>query len=273
MRLIEGAEVVIGDASDRETVLRAVDGADHVLCCMSGLLPAESNRNPAVDAALSLPPLINVLEALRRHPVPMTYLSSGGTAYGNPRSIPVPETAPTDPITSYGIMKLAGEKYVSMYSELYGLPVRILRCSNVYGEGQPSNRGQGAVAVFMQRIAQAEPVIVFGDGSIIRDYIHVSDVAQVVMTLLDRRDGPRILNVGSGVGTSLNDLIGIIESVVRMRARVDRRAARAFDVRAIILDLSILRRMFAFSPMPLQIGIHRSWTHSALEATALVASS
>ncbi len=252
---IRGADLVVGDAATEHFLRRALEGVEQVIYSAGGLLPAESNLNPELDLALSLPPLIATLEALReRDEVGLTLLSSGGTVYGRPRYLPVDEGHPTDPISSYGIVRLASEKYVAMYSERYEVPAQIIRCSNVYGENQPVDRGQGTVPTFLQRVLADESISVFGDGSIVRDYIYVGDLTSVVLRLLALPSEPRLLNVGSGVGTSLNQLIELVGDITHKRVRVDRHDVRSFDVHKIVLDISRLRSLIDFEPTRLEDG-------------------
>lgn len=255
-----GTEVLEGDAADPTVLEPALEGVEHVVWCAGGLVPAASHVRPVTDLELTLPPLIAMLEALKERPgTRITLISSGGTVYGRPARIPVDEDHPTDPITSYGILKLATEKYAGMYSDLYGIPVRILRCSNAYGERQPPDRGQGVVAAFLHRILRDEPVVVFGDGSVVRDYLYVGDLVSVILGLMRAPGGPSVLNVGSGRATSLKELIGVVEDVTGRRLRVERRPGRPFDVPEIVLDVTRLRGVVNFSPLPLPAGVRRTW--------------
>jgi UDP-glucose 4-epimerase len=260
---LRSATLVRGDAADPALVGQAIEGVGHVVYCAGGLMPAQSNLHPTADIELALPPLICVLEALRQRPgIGITFLSSGGTVYGNPLRLPVDEDHPTDPITSYGVMKLASEKYIRMYASLYGVPGRILRCSNVYGEGQPPNRGQGVIAAFLHRALTDQPITMFGDGSVVRDYLYAGDLADLVVRLLAeplQPDEPELANMGSGVGTSLKTVVGLIESVTGRAVQVEHKPARAFDIGQIVLDISKLQRLVTFDPVPLETGIRRTW--------------
>ena len=257
---IRGADLLVGDAGTHHFLNRALDGVAHVIYSAGGLLPAESNLNPELDLTLTLPPLIATLDALReRQGVGLTVLSSGGTVYGRPRYLPVDEEHPTDPISSYGIVKLACEKYVAMYSQRHQLPAQILRCSNVYGENQPSDRGQGTVPTFLQQVLADEPITVFGDGSIVRDYLYVGDLANIVLRLLSVPSETRVINVGCGDGTSLNRLIDLVADITHKRVLVDRRASRPFDVHEIVLDISRLRSLLDFEPTRLEDGTRRTF--------------
>ncbi len=247
---------MIDDATVQGIVGDALAGVDHVFYCAGGLMPAQSNLDPATDAALALPPLLRVLEELRVRPgVRLTYVSSGGTVYGNPVTIPVPESHPTEPQTSYGVMKLASEKYVLMYARLYGVGVRILRCSNVYGEFQPADRGQGFVAAALARLRDGRPITLFGDGRNVRDFVYAPDVAGVMVALAARSGGPRVLNVGSGEGIEIRELLELLEQVTGTTARIDWQPDRGLDVRRIVLDITALRRELDFAPTPLVDGL------------------
>ena len=257
---IRGAELIVGDAGTEHFLSRALEGVGHVVYSAGGLLPAESDLNPDLDLSLSLPPLIATLDALReREGIGLTMFSSGGTVYGPPRYLPVDEEHPTDPISSYGIVRLACEKYVAMYAQRYHVTAQILRCSNVYGENQPAERGQGTIPTFLQRILANQPITIFGDGSIVRDYLYVGDVAQILLRLLTLPPESRLLNLGSGAGASLNDILALVESTTEKRARIDFRNLRPFDVHEIVLDISRLRSLIDFEPTPLDEGTRRTF--------------
>jgi UDP-glucose 4-epimerase len=255
-RLLQNARIAVADASSVELMRPHLDGIDHVVFCASGLMPAESNRDPVADAQLSLPPLINVLELIRRAPATgITFLSSGGTVYGPSRAELIGERHPTEPVTSYGIMKLAGEKYVRMYEHLYGVPATVLRCANVYGEHQPATRSQGVVAVMLDCARRGEPIPLYGDGSIVRDFVYVGDVARLILASLRRGAKPPTVNVGSGHGCSLTRLVELIAAAVGREVVVDRRPDRGFDVPRIVLDIATARRTFGFEPTTLVDGL------------------
>jgi UDP-glucose 4-epimerase len=257
---LRGAELLIADASVRPALASAVEGVDHVFYCAGGLMPAESNLDPAADASLALPPVLNLLETLRAHPGPgLTFISSGGTVYGPPRRVPVAEDHPTEPVTSYGIMKLAAEKYVLMYARLYGLRARVLRCANAYGPYQRAARGQGFVAAVLEQVRTGRPVVMYGDGLNVRDFVYAPDVAHVMTELATVHDGPGVLNVGSGQGVSLRDVLTVVARVTGTEPELDRRPDRGFDVRENVLDVTALRRLVEPRSTPLEAGIRATW--------------
>jgi UDP-glucose 4-epimerase len=264
---IEADDLHLADATDADAVEHALEGVGHVAFCAGGLLPAASERDPALDTDLTLPPLLTVLAALRTRPgVTLTYLSSGGTAYGEPERLPVREDDATRPISSYGRLHLVCEAAIVHEQSEFGLRARILRCSSVYGEHQRPDRGQGAVSTFLHRIERGDPIDLYGGGTTIRDYIYAGDVARVLVDLLDRPDGASVINVGAGEGTSLLELLRLVERQVGRPARVISHPEREFDVHKIVLDTARMRELVDFEPTPLPIGISR--THSWLAAAA-----
>lgn len=266
--LIDGADLHLGDAADADAVEDALAGVDHVAFCAGGLLPAASERDPELDTELTLPPLLTVLAALHRRPgVTLTYLSSGGTAYGEPERLPVREEDATRPISSYGRLHLACEAEIARHQREFGLRARILRCSTVYGEHQRPDRGQGAVATFLHRIERGDPIDLYGSGATVRDYVYAGDVARVLVALLDRCEGPSTLNVGAGCGTSLLELLRLVERQVGRPAQVMQYPEREFDVHRIFLDTTRVHELTGFEPTPLPVGIAR--THAWLTAATM----
>lgn len=261
------AAVQIGDAADATTFTTSLEGADHVVWCAGGLLPADSNVHPTADLTSALLPLLTALDVLRRRPgVGITFFSSGGTVYGNPDRLPVPESHPTRPLTSHGVTKVAAEHYLSLYGDVYGVPSLVLRCGNVYGEGQPADRSQGLIAAALDRVRRRRPLTVFGDGSSMRDFISIGDVVGVVSCLLGRTDIPPVLNVGSGRGTSVANVLAMIETVTGERVELKRQPARPGDVRRVVLDISLLRSVLPdFQPTPLADRVGQMW--KAVERT------
>lgn len=248
--------LIRADASERSVLKRALSGMDEVVYCIGGLQPAEAELHPELDTTLMLTPLREVVAALDDGPGPaLTYLSSGGAVYGNPERLPVSEDELPRPIGAYAAVRLKGERIVSMAHENVGLVVRILRCANVYGEHQRIDRGQGAVGVFLERVSRGEPIEVYGDGSVVRDYVYVGDLVEAIARLLGRGRAPMVLNVGSGNGTSLNELIGIIEAAVGRQAITISRPDREFDVRRVVLDVTRMRRLLAVDPITVSEGV------------------
>jgi UDP-glucose 4-epimerase len=262
---IAPGDLHLGDASDASGLERALDGIGHVVYCAGGLLPKASEEEPERDEELTLAPLRAALGALRSRPeTKLTYISSGGTVYGEPEQVPVPETAPTRSLGSYGRLHVACEEEIARHCEEHGLRARVLRCSTVYGEHQSPDRGQGAVVTFLHRIEHGLPIDLYGGGATVRDYVYAGDVARALVALLDREEEPAVLNVGSGEGTSLLDLLQLVEAQLGRAAEVRSHPERGFDVHRIVLDTSRLNALLDFQPTPLAAGIAK--THAWLSS-------
>jgi UDP-glucose 4-epimerase len=255
-----------GDALSPPDWIDAARGADVIYHLVSTTLPRSSNDDPSYDVESNLVRTIRMLDFLRDAQVGrVVFASSGGTVYGAPTRTPIRESDATSPLSSYGIVKLAVEKYLELYRVLHGLEYRALRISNPYGERQRPSGSQGAVTVFLDRARRRQPIEIWGDGSVVRDYLHVSDVAKALLLAGESDAAPRVLNIGSGQGVSLNDLIAYIERLLGRPVERAYGAGRPFDVPRSVLDIDLARRSLGWEPIvSLESGLSR--TLSWLEA-------
>ena len=247
------------DMTDGPGLEKAMAGADLVVHLACGSFPQSSNRDPRGDVQLNLLGALNVLEAARLAGVARLLLvSSGGTVYGVPQQVPIAESHPTEPTCSYGITKLAIEKYVALYRQLYGLNGLVLRVANPYGERQRLNGAQGVVPVFFGKALRGEPLEIWGDGSTVRDFLHISDVVTALLAAA-RYTGPeRLFNIGSGRGLSLNDLVRLMEAELQQSLVVHYRPERGFDVPTNVLSIERARSCLGWSPqVPVAEGLRR----------------
>lgn len=264
---IDPADLHLGDAADPDLLAAALEGVDRVAFCAGGLLPAASERDPERDRELTFGPVQTMLAALRDRPgIAFLYLSSGGTVYGDPVRLPAREGDPTVPISAYGALHLACEGEIERERRKHGLRSRILRCATVYGEHQRPDRGQGVIATFLSRIERGEEIELYGDGATIRDYIYAGDTARATIALLDREECPPVVNVGAGEGTSLIEVLRLVEHELGREARIVKRGERDFEVHQIVLDTNLLHSLVDLSVTPLPEGIRR--THEWLAASA-----
>jgi len=245
----ERVEWIAGDLSSTHDVYGAINGADVVLHLVSTTLPKNSNDDPIYDVQSNIVATLQMLNAMVAHNVrKIVFISSGGTVYGNPMYLPIDEKHPTDPLVSYGITKLAIEKYLRMYSHLHGIRTVVLRVANPYGERQRIETAQGAVGVFLHHALKGLPVEIWGDGSVTRDYIHVSDVAEAFVRAVEYSGSKSVFNISSGSGTSLNELIVMLERV--LDKSIERRylPARPFDVPVSVLSNELAREELKWTP-------------------------
>ena len=241
---------VAGDLMSVHDVSSAMIGADVVLHLVSTTLPKNSNDDPVYDVQTNLVASLQMLNAMVVNTVPrIVFISSGGTVYGNPVNLPIDENHPTEPKVSYGITKLAIEKYLLLYKHLYGLKVSILRVANPYGPRQSVETSQGAVGVFLNNAIAGTPINIWGDGSVRRDYLYISDVAEAFAAAIDYEGEYSVFNIGSGQGTSLNELVSNIEHTLGLKVLVNYEHGRAFDVQESVLDNSLALRELSWKPI------------------------
>jgi UDP-glucose 4-epimerase len=257
---VHGVEVVIGDAEDRLLMERCVQGVEHVVYVAGGLDPPTAALRPLDDAIGMLSPLLCTLETIRSAgDVGFTYISSGGAVYGNPPHVHAVETDPLRPVSTYGVSRLAGEAYAQMYAATFGIPTQIVRCSNVYGPGQSHSRPQGAVAVFLNRVAAGLTISIVGDGTSLRDYVHIDDVASAVARLVLGRVDCGVVNLGSGAGHTVVELLEVVSETIGRSPVVEYLPRRRHDVDAIVLNISKLRSLIPYEPATLVDGIRATW--------------
>ena len=231
---------------------------DIVIHLISSTIPASSNDNIIYDIEANLISSIRLLDLLVKYKIPkIVFLSSGGTVYGLTESVLVNENHPTLPISSHGVTKLSIEKYIHMFHQLYGLNYLILRVGNPYGPHQRSNK-QGIINIFLRKIIQYEKLVVRGDGSAIRDYIYVKDLSYIIKLLLDFNIQNEIINIGSGQGISVNQVISILKKITP-EFEVEYTEPLNSDIPKIVLDTTKVRSLVNFSLCSLDDGIFKTY--------------
>jgi UDP-glucose 4-epimerase len=212
-------------------------------------LPQSSNEDPLSDASDNILGSLRLFEACKgRSNLRIVFPSSGGTVYGVLTSVPASEQHDTRPRCAYGVSKLAVERYLALYHDLWGLDCTALRISNAYGPGQLVGRNFGAISTFAARVAKGEPITVFGDGSVTRDYLYIDDLVEALIAAGAHRGGPIVMNIGSGVGKSLND---VVDALARFRTNgpeVRYVPARNLDVPVSVLDISLAQTILKWKP-------------------------
>jgi UDP-glucose 4-epimerase len=242
-------ELYEGDFVSEADIAEALVGCEVCFHLVSTTLPKSSNADPIFDVESNILGTIRLLShGVRLGLRKIIFVSSGGTVYGVPAQVPIPETHPTEPVCSYGITKLGIEKYLGLFNYLHGLEYTILRIANPYGERQRTHASQGAVAVFLGKVLRGEPVEIWGDGSVVRDYIHIADVVDALMISLEQSAEEHVFNIGAGHGHNLNEVIIAIE---RATGRVANRiylAGRQFDVPVSVLCIARAKELLGWSP-------------------------
>lgn len=253
-------EYYYGDFGNRGLIANAIEGIDIVFHLISTTLPKTSNDDPVFDVQSNVVETIFLLEQCVNKVKKIVYISSGGAIYGNPSELPINEDSPTNPECSYGITKLTSEKYVALFSHLYGLDYTIIRPSNPYGSRQNPFGIQGAISVFLGKVANNQKIEIWGDGEIVRDYIFIDDLVDGIYKATTLKAQNKIFNLGSGQGYSLNDLLGIIRKVTEKELSVEYKTKRSFDIQKIYLDITKAKEQLCWSPVtPLEKGVGSTW--------------
>ena len=238
-----------GDIADPNSLAAAVKGIDVVFHLVNATTPATANRDKIGDVRANVLPTLSLLEACLEHGVKrVIFASSGGTIYGLADEIPTSENASCWPITGYGVSKLAIERYLHLYEYMHELEYRVLRISNPFGPHQRVSGQQGVIAAFIQRILAGQPIDIWGDGSVRRDFLYVADVAEAFERAAEHEGPERVFNIGSGVSRSLAEVIKALSLVMGAPVNVSQHAARKVDVPVSALDISRAGRALDWRP-------------------------
>lgn len=239
------------DPYTRDAPFVSAAGADVVYYLASAANPATAESRPELlaDEQASFDAFLDVLARAPRRPY-VVFPGSGGTAYDTDVPPPYTESSPVKPRGRYGTARLAMERAL-----LAAGPATVLRISNVYGPGQRTGSGQGVVAHWVEAASQGRPITLFGDPHVVRDFVHVEDVARAA--LLVTPGSPPVVNVGSGVATSLGELADLVDEVFG-GVEIVREPDRGFDVPHNWLDVTLAREALGWSPnVSLREGLER----------------
>jgi UDP-glucose 4-epimerase len=248
-----GVKVYYGDFQnprDLEHVFieNQIDIVVHLICTT---VPETSNANINYDIQTNLMDTVRLLDLMRKHKVNrIVFLSSGGTVYGLPKAMPFTEESPTDPICSYGITKLAIEKYLHLFHHLYGIQYLILRPSNPYGPLHTSNK-QGLINVLLRKILADETITIWGNGQVVRDYIYIEDMSEIVFRLIDENVTNQI---GFGNGHSILNILDILKTRFPL-LRVEFQPPRGFDVRHLDMNVEKMKSLCNIPLVDINTGI------------------
>lgn len=233
-------------------------GHETVIHAAWGTTPGSSAGRPAIEAERGLNPFLFFMETLQRFPrMRVLFLSSGGTVYGDPERLPVAEDAPLRPRSCHGAGKAAAELFLGLRAADWTV---ILRPSNIYGPGQPVRSGFGVMPQLLMCAAEDRPFQLLGDGAQVRDYLYLDDFSEAVCRLVRHPTASGTFNLGSGTGTSLTELIGLVKKATGRTIRIEQQPGRGGDVARIVLDTDRIRSVIEWAPViSLEEGIARAW--------------
>lgn len=208
----------------------------------------KSVDDPSFDAEVNILGLLNVLELCRKYGVKkVIFSSSGGTIYGECPGKAPDENAPANPLSPYGVAKFTSEKYLEVYRSLYGLNYVALRYGNVYGPRQDPHGEAGVVAIFAMRMLKGEPVLIFGDGKQLRDYVYVKDVVRAnIHALKNGKSG--IFNIGTGGAASVNKLFSSLAGLTGYNKKAVYKPPRPGELQRSVLNINRSSRILAWQP-------------------------
>lgn len=234
-----------------------------VVHLVSTLIPGSSYGDYKDEYKNMIFPSIELMEICAEREVKFVYFSSGGTVYGNRNDVlPFVEQDPMAPISYYGWSKQMMENSILFMHRTKGLKYLIVRPSNPYGLGQNLYGKQGLVAVAIGKILKGEPVEVWGDGSAVRDYIYIDDLAEIFKQLMERDIHNITLNIGSGRGYSVNDVLAFLKIVSQQDFKIEYKNPRPVDVSNMVLDVSNLTQYVDIEFTPFMEGVKKFYNES-----------
>ena len=237
----ENIELFSGDFLNRSDIRKALNGVEYVFHLVSTTNPATAEADPLIDIDTNIKGSVALFQdcvasgRVKR----VLYASSGGTVYGeHDSSEPINESEPTLPVSPYGIGKLTIENYLRYFSVKEGLESVSFRIANPYGERQPLMRKQGVIPIFLEKIMKGEEVTILGDGSMVRDYIYVKDVADMMVETLAHTPKYDVYNIGSGRGSSVSEIVDTVAEVTGLGVKSIYKSAPKTFIHTSVLDTS-----------------------------------
>ena len=227
---------------------------------VSTTVPTTSNQHISQELVSNVIFSSNLFEACVRCGVEkVVFISSGGTVYGKAVGCPLKEMTPINPISSYGVQKVTIEKLLYLYNYMYGLDYRIIRLANPYGPYQRPNGILGAVTTFTYKALRGEEITVFGDGSVVRDFIYIDDAVRAIMKVVEGKNSHHTFNIGCGYGTSINQVLDQIQNSLGVRLNIIYKDGRQVDVPVNYLDISKYEKYFGeLNPIRLEEGVKKT---------------
>lgn len=255
-------EKIKGDfVRDDKKIKKALKGADFLFHYLATTNPGSSAKLGVLfDAETNLIPTLKLLEyAVKNGVKKIIFPSSGGAVYGKVTKVPVLESHPLNPQSPYSVHKAAIEKYLYFYNYYHGLDYIAFRIANAYGPGQDPKGGIGFINVSLGKILNGQNPVIFGDGSIVRDYIYIDDIVEANILAIEKRTDEKILNLGTGTGRSLNEIIREMGKVLKKDIQPEYVEARKVDVKKVYLDVSKVKKELGWKPkVGLSDGIRKT---------------
>lgn len=259
---INGVEYLSGDVYDRNVFIKALEDVDIVYYFISTTFPNTSDTNLQNEIEKSLKTLDYILDTMAKYNVrQFVYPSSGGAIYGDKNDQSAVETDVLAPKTAYGVGKQMSEDIIKFYYESHGISSYIFRIGNVYGSSRFRDKPQGVIDVFIQNAISGKQITVWGNAeSAVRDYIYIEDVAKAIVCASKRKkDGVSVYNIGSGIGTSVKDIIEMIEEQLDRKLDVEYKSELSSGISRIVLSSEKIKQEIGWEPtMDIRNGIAKT---------------
>jgi UDP-glucose 4-epimerase len=257
-------EIFDGNFLNREDLRQALQEMEYVFHFISTTTPITAENDPIIDITTNISTSVELFQdcvdaGVKR----VIFASTGGAMYGAyDTSEPLAETVTPRPVSPYAIGKLTIENYLRYFKVKHGLDSITVRISNPYGERQPVGRKQGVIPIFLEKIYADESLTILGDGSMVRDYIYVKDVADIVSTIFDQEHKRDVYNVGTGKGESVNDLIHAMQALTGKTISSETVPVPSTFVQSVVLDTHALKDDFGVaSKTSLEDGLRKTWEY------------
>lgn len=254
---LRNIKIIESDFKENTDFDSILEGQDLVFHLVSTTVPSTSNQQIPQELIANVVVTSKMLEAcVRRRVKKVVFISSGGTVYGKESRCPLAESTATNPISSYGIQKVTIEKLLSLYRYMYGVDYRVVRLANPYGPYQRPNGILGAVTTFTYKALKGDEITVYGDGSVIRDFIYIEDAVRGILNIVYGENNHRIFNLGCGHGTSIKEVLDTIQEALGLEMNVIYKEGRNVDVPVNYLDISRYENAYGkLEPIDLYEGV------------------
>jgi UDP-glucose 4-epimerase len=262
VHLPERVRWIRGDFADPKAIAQVLDGADVAFHLISSTVPGDEHVEVSRELSDNIFATLGFLEVCERLAVPRVVFASSSSVYGLQARMPIAETAVTDPISSHGIQKLAIEKYLLLHRFHRGLDVRIARLSNPFGPGQRLYGRQGFVALTIGHLLKDEPILLRDGGRPVRDFLYIDDVTEALDRLATHDDAPSVVNIGSGIGHSLQEIVSTVERAIQRPIKFIAGEPRRADIPVSVLNVTLAATGIGFRPaVPVREGLLRTLQH------------
>lgn len=230
-------EVYAGNYLDKGDLQRALKDMEYVFHFISTTTPVTAENDPTTDIETNVRMSVELFKLCVEAKVKrVIFASTGGAIYGDSSIELFKETDTPYPVSPYAIGKLSIEHYLRYFKVKHGLDSISLRISNPYGERQPFHRKQGVIPIFLERIARNQPIMVLGGGTMVRDYLYVKDLTNAIASTFSQQARHDVYNIGSGHGTSVNDIVEIVSNITGIKPRIDHQEAPSTFTKRFVLD-------------------------------------